>query len=58
MLGIDEVCTYVVPIMILINGQCSGDESSSKDRRVNDNQLPQRGMMVGEYLELGIQIEV
>lgn len=48
----------VVPIVELVDGKRASNESSCKDWGVDSNQLPHRGVVVGEDLQLGIKIKV
>lgn len=48
----------VIPVVELVDGQRTADEHSAKDRSVNDNQLPHARVVVGEDLQLGVQVEV
>lgn len=44
--------------MVLINGKSTTDETGSKDGCIDGDQLPHRGMVVREDLELRIEVKV
>lgn len=48
----------IVPVVELVDGERAADEDSAKDGSVDQCQLPQGGVIVGEDLELGVEIEV
>lgn len=48
----------VVPVVELVNGQRTADKHSAEDRGVDDDQLPHARVIVGENLELGVEVQV
>lgn len=48
----------IVPVVIFINGQSAADEHRAEDGSVGHNQLPERGVVVGPDLELGVKVEI
>lgn len=53
----DSTSQHVPSVMELIGRQGTTNQRRTKDRHVCDNQLPVRGMVVAEDLELGIEVE-
>lgn len=49
---------YIIPVVILVNRQRTSDEHCSQDGRIDQDQLPHGGVVVGEDLELRIQVQV
>jgi hypothetical protein len=47
-----------LPVVVLVNGKSATNETGSKERGVNSNELPHGGMVVGKDLELSVQVEV
>jgi hypothetical protein len=47
-----------LPVVVFVNGKCSTDEAGSKNRCVKSDDLPHGWVVVGEDLELGVQVEV
>lgn len=45
-------------MMILVDRQAAGDQASAEDGHVDHDQLPHRGVVVGEHLKLGVEVEV
>lgn len=54
----DRAAEAVVPVVELVDGEGAGDEGSGEDWGVDGDQLPHRGVVVSEDLELGIEVEV
>lgn len=48
----------VVPVVELVNGERTTDEDGTEDGDVGDDELPHSGVVVGEDLELGVEVEV
>jgi Tfp pilus assembly major pilin PilA len=42
----------------LVNSERTANQDGSKERSVNGNEFPHSRVVVGEYLELGVQVEV
>ena len=54
----DGTCKTVIPVMELVDRQCTADQHSTQDRRIDRNQLPERWVVVCEDLELGVEIQI
>ena len=48
----------VVPVVELVNGERTTDEDGTEDGDVGDDELPHGGVVVGEDLELGVEVQV
>jgi hypothetical protein len=49
---------HVVPVVELVNSECTTDEHRAEDGGVDDDELPHGRVVVGEDLELGVEIQV
>lgn len=47
-----------LPVVVLVNGKRTTDQTSSENRCVDGNQLPHGRVVVGEDLELCVQVKV
>lgn len=48
----------IVEVVIFVDSESSTDENGTEKRGVGDNELPHGGMVVGEDLELGVEVKV
>ncbi len=48
----------VVPVVKFINRQCTCDESGTEKWRVDGDELPESWVVIGEELQLGIQVKI
>jgi hypothetical protein len=48
----------LLPVVELVNGERTADQTGSKQRRVDGNQFPHSRVVVGKHLELSVQVEV
>lgn len=48
----------VVPVVVFVDRQGTADQASTKEGRVEGDQLPHSRVVVGEDFELGIEIEI
>jgi hypothetical protein len=48
----------IVPVVVFVNGQSTANEHGAEDGHVENNELPHRGVVVGENLQLCVKIEV
>ena len=46
------------PVVVLVNGQGTANQAGSKNRCVKSDELPHSRVMVGEDLQLGIEVQV
>ena len=53
----DGAGNHVVPVVELVDGQRAGDQARAEHGRVHGRQLPESRVVVGEHLELGVQIQ-
>ena len=54
----DSTSEDVVPVVVLINGEGAADQARAEQRGIDGDELPHGGVVVGEDLELGIEVEV
>jgi hypothetical protein len=54
----DRASQTIIPIMILIDRQRTRDQRSAENRGVGGDEFPHRRMVVGPYLQLGVQVQV
>lgn len=47
-----------LPVVVFVNGKCSTDETGSKNGCIESDDLPHGWVVVGEDLELRVQVEV
>lgn len=50
------VKTY--PVVVFVDGQGTADQAGSKDRCVKSDELPHSRVMVGEDLQLGVEVQI
>lgn len=48
---------HVVPVVELVNSERTADEHRAEDGRPDDNELPHGRVVVGEDLELGVEVQ-
>lgn len=48
---------HVVPVVEFVNSERTADEHRAEDGRVDDDELPHGWMVVGEDLELGVEVQ-
>lgn len=48
----------VIPVVVLVNSQGTADQASTEEGSVESSKLPHSGVVVGEDLELGVEVEV
>jgi hypothetical protein len=48
----------VVPVVILVNGESTGNEGCAEERCVYGNEFPEGGVVVTEEFKLGVEIKV
>jgi len=54
----DRASQAIIPIMILIDRQRTRDQRSAENWGVGGDEFPHRGMVVGPYLQLSVQVQV
>lgn len=54
----DGASSNVVPVVVLVDGEGSTNQDSSQNRGIRRDQLPHGRVIVGENLELGVEVEV
>lgn len=54
----DGTSKDIVEVVILVDSESSTNENGAEKRGVGDNELPHGGMVVGEDLELGVEVKV
>jgi hypothetical protein len=48
----------IIPIVVLVDGQSTANEHGAEDGHVENDEFPHGGVVVGEHLQLCIEIEV
>ncbi|KAI6765756.1 hypothetical protein HG530_006826 [Fusarium avenaceum] len=54
----DSTGENIVEVVVLVDGKSSTDQSRSEEGGVGGDQLPHGGVVVGEDLELGVEVQV
>jgi hypothetical protein len=54
----DRAGETIVPVVELVDREGAGDERGAEDGRVHRDELPHRRVVVGEHLQLGVEVEV
>ena len=54
----ERTCKDIIPVVELVDGESTADQAGAENGGVEGNELPHSGVVVGEDLELSIEVEV
>lgn len=54
----DSSSQDIVPVVVLVDRECTANEASTKDRRVDGDELPHGRVVVGKHLEFCVEVAV